>query len=318
MSSHAFVAPLRGIEISDDLGVGIELSDGIVLFNDSNQVDRVTRRYWSLIAPKQLEAIEKAGAFIYGQLPEDVTKDDHVSLLEGKRRHLLSFLTGLWMVRDNAVNGEEVSVIWAGGRTGLTYTHVFLNAKGAGYKGCTSFTRAEIEQAVTFSQWWEEDVLLHDGEEDSTSLTRLSRAGFFLQMARQTSNVGLCTALYCSSIEALVSTGGSGIMYQLAKRVALLLGELPSKDSGIYSTMENIYRRRSDFMHGDDVNRKQGMSLSEASVQCDDILRKVLNKVFIDPLPEHKKALTARFKELRLLIERDTKGANEKLRTERR
>lgn len=297
MSRDAIVVPLSGIEISGDLGVGIELASGIIILNDVNLVDRVTRRYWSVDAPKLLETVENAGAFLYGQVTVPVAEEDRLPLLEQKRRHVYGFLMGLWMLRDNAVNGKEVSLIHGLGRVGLEYTHVFLNAKGAGYKGCTSFTREEIEQAVAFSRWCEEKVLLHDSETGSTTSTRLSRAGFFLQTARRTIDVGLRTSLYCSSLEALLCTTEKGIKAQLADRVALLFGEEPSVDEGVGKEMRAIYKRRSEFMHGEEVSDVIGMSMANASSMCDDILRRVFVAIHRIPIPESKKDLDAHFKE---------------------
>lgn len=295
MSRDSIVVPFSGIEISGDLGVGIELSSGIVILNDVNQVDSETRRDWSMNAPKLLETVENAGAFIYGQLSVSVANEDRMPLLERKRRHVYGFLTGLWMLRDNAVNGKEVSLIHGLGRVGLEYTHVFLNARGAGYKGCTPFTRAEIEQAVTYSRWCEERVLLHDDDTGVTTSTRLSRAGFFLQTARRTHDVGLRTSLYCSSLEALLCTTDKGIKTQLATRVALLLGEVPSETEGVGKEMRDIYKRRSEFMHGDDVPEDSVMTLSTASVRCDDILRKVFVAIHAVPIPDQKNKLDAHF-----------------------
>jgi hypothetical protein len=204
------------------------------------------------------------------------------------------------MVEDSAVNGEVSFLIRShdGTLSKVEERCWYTNAQGLGYASETAFDAEQIMRAATFGKWWgSHDPIQGIGEKTGAS-TRLSRAGFFLRTARRTNDIGLRTALYCSGLEALLCTKDDKIRAQLAERVPLLLGETPSTEIGVGKAMWDIFKSRSKFMHGEDVHRHQIMSLSEASFQCDRILRRVLVAIHKAPIPEAKKTLEDHFKQL--------------------
>lgn len=109
-------------------------------------------------------------------------------------------------------------------------------------------------------------------------LDRISRAFYFLQIARNAPAPAEKIALYCTCFETLVSTGPSELSHQVSERVAVLLEGHSTKTMDVYRDMKQAYDTRSKLVHGASLSGNPA-KYTKQSKACDDYLRMLLWRI---------------------------------------
>ena len=109
----------------------------------------------------------------------------------------------------------------------------------------------------------------------------LSRASFFLDSARDCSDLSVKVAHYTTCLEVLFSTDSSEISHKLAERVALFLGDTFEERKRLFDRVKKLYSVRSKVVHGDVFSEKKTKSVGAISQDADDLLRRVLRRILV-------------------------------------
>jgi hypothetical protein len=112
--------------------------------------------------------------------------------------------------------------------------------------------------------------------------TRTGRALEFIGAARESSNLAVKIANYCSALETLFTTDAAELAHKLAERAALFLGDRGHDRRTVFANVKRAYNVRSKTVHGDTLSPKQIEELPVLSVQCDGLLRATLNSILDD------------------------------------
>jgi hypothetical protein len=86
--------------------------------------------------------------------------------------------------------------------------------------------------------------------------------------------------MYCSALEALLSTDTSELSHKLAERLAWIVAESPADRLDVYRAVKSAYAIRSRAVHGSALSRRKiETDLGVAAKNCDDLLRALLNQI---------------------------------------
>jgi len=107
----------------------------------------------------------------------------------------------------------------------------------------------------------------------------LTRISYFVNSARDCSDLSVKVAHYSTCLEILFSTDSSEISHELAERVALFLGQTFEERKRIFNRVKGLYSVRSKVVHGDVFSKASLGRLREISLDADDLLRQLLRLI---------------------------------------
>jgi hypothetical protein len=107
----------------------------------------------------------------------------------------------------------------------------------------------------------------------------LTRVSYFLNLARDCSDLSVKVAHYATCLEILFSTDSSEISHKLAERVALFLGHTFEERKQLFNRIKSLYSVRSKVVHGDVFTKASVRKLREISLDADDLLRQLLRLI---------------------------------------
>lgn len=290
---------LSGIEIVEPLGRGDQLATGLFLTNDKSVIKPLlTPSFADAVGGLEFFHLLNADTAIYLDGSTDVALDSRTSLrmLDLVLKMAGMFLDALWFVRDNAVNFElgfvDVLPPNAPSETHSNFlARVVRFADGRGER--VKFTRAELREARELFR----DVIFpamanteHGAEESSplieapkiaarSGVPRITRALYFLMLARSLSDPGLRIALYCSLLESLFSTDSAEITHKISHRIAIFLGTTVEERRAVFGMVKKAYTVRSKVIHGDVLGKDSVRDIHSTAVETDDFVRRILRKI---------------------------------------
>ena len=224
---------------------------------------------------------------------------------------LHSYLTFLWFVKDNSVSyNEAISSLSMDDKhfftAGSNY-EVATNSKGM--LETTYFTHDELMQAAiiynqyqliterkkqivpsentdaVFFETWKEgskpEDLIDINIKDYNLVPLIERALTFIFSARTSPVLPNKLSLYMTALEAIfVPEGGGELQQKISERAAFYIGTKENK-SQIFKTIQNAYRVRSKYVHGDVMPSvyKNIDALRLLCLQIDHITRQIFTKV---------------------------------------
>lgn len=218
----------------------------------------------------------------------------------------------LWLIQDNAVYIRD----------GFLYAYEADLSTGHTFKGSLSAinTFADgnrksivfndelknefISNEVCFIQ--ERDALIKNEETQdfrnvcqyqhlkSSKLTRKELAHMYIAKARAEGVVAMKVLLYCSALEALISTTTTELSHRVSERIATILGSNKEERCAIYNCVKAGYDVRSKVAHGDFLKKNQEQ-IEQISIDIDEYLRKLI--VLEDPYCLNNKELDKFFLE---------------------
>ena len=116
-----------------------------------------------------------------------------------------------------------------------------------------------------------------------TDKSRVSRAIFLLQAARNAGDVGLKSAFYCICFEALYSTAVTEVNHRVSERVASFLGTKGEERRAIYKDVHDLYNVRSPVLHGSAIKGGKLPAFLDLLRRCDDHLRRCFRRILDEP-----------------------------------
>lgn len=278
---------LRGLGVSTPLQRGDKLNQDTLITNDSSYLP-------SIITPETILSIgslegnflKNSKSIVYSvrSLP-DQDFDPQRCLIEFLML-VHSFLNNLWLIKDNAAYPEMAYIIYPDGQ-GQRIDSNFLstvNTLSDGKTLLTEFNREELRKArlVLRHSWDNEEAKLSIDDKSllQKGSHRISRAFYFLQIARSNADLAIKIANYCSSFESLFSTSTAELAHILSERVAVFIGSDSNDRSEIYRNMKNAYKIRSTVVHGSVLKQKNINLLDQVATTCDNYLRASMLNLF--------------------------------------
>lgn len=220
-------------------------------------------------------------------------KESHPTvLMEAFGNRLKTFVEFLWLVKDSCASVGNIYCIFHHGVATCNPNNYCSSCKGD-IKSVT-FQRSEIKSAITlFGKYrtslktqklpTQHGLKLTDDFPSvfSNSKSRLSKTLLMLQVVRKTEDIGLKIAHYCSCFEILFNspTDTEGIAHKLAERISFFLFTSSVERVTAYDVIREAYRVRCEIFHGKFVGPKRQEILEQTSIKCDDLLRKILNRI---------------------------------------
>lgn len=208
-------------------------------------------------------------------------------------RQLQLNMRRLWLIKDNAVYIRD----------GFLYTYEDDLSDGFTFKGSLSaintFADGSIKPIVFTDELKnefisnelcfteeKENLIKNEATQDyrkvcqhqhlkSSKLTRKDLANMYIAKARAEGVVAMKVLLYCSALEALVSTSTTELSHRVAERIATLLGNDKEERCEIYNNVKTGYDVRSKVAHGDLV-KKDREQIERISTIIDEYLRKLI------------------------------------------
>jgi hypothetical protein len=286
MTKQLCVTALHQMEVDVSLGRGDRISENIFLTNDKALVaEKITPPMMAAFGSLEMNAIRHAGVVAYRirELEEEPSATNAEHALVDFLHELKQLQLALWLIRDNAVYMENAFLQWPHGRYDSITSMNFWGAHCStsdGTRTSVTFTRAELRVARQLHQslWVEPTDGEFTGDEPTQpDISRLSRALYFIQAAREAPALSLKIAMYCSAFEALLSTEASELAHKLAERISWLTAASPEKRLNVFKRVKAAYAIRSKTVHGSVVKQaKLGRDLLTAARDCDEIARALL------------------------------------------
>lgn len=281
---NKYVTALIGIEPPRCEGPGIEVADGLYLTADPHfrKEHFFTETIWNQAGGLETEFFIKASCVLYRFEDTDDYGDSPIDKQAVFMHECISFLNGLWLVKDNAVNFEQ-AYLFSETKEGLRATSNFMNVRyhmSDGSSDTVGYSPEELTEAISYAK--RAFIFDHDAQSPTklpADKPRVSRALYWAQAARAADDVTGRVALSCTAFETMASTTATELTHQLSERIAYLLADSPTERLEIYQSVKQCYGFRSKMVHGDTVKPKHFEKLKEASKVADDYLRKLLRLI---------------------------------------
>jgi len=294
-----FLVALRKVKCAARLNDGINLLHGLRLLDDASRVACVREQeFKNAIGSLELGALLNADLLFATETCEfDVEQGTTGPEIIGNLLNVVrTYLFHLWMLRDNCAYFEQGFLFEPDKR--ITHSNLlvttFSKADGS-HAYAATFSRKELDQLRLLIRDAYERVSIEVAGVETTDYEKralklvagkgvdsYSRFQRFIAFARETRDVGMKIALYCSALETLLSTSTTELTHRISERVALLIADTEQGRIATYEEMKKLYSIRSAVVHGSDIPRKHLANLAESSTRCDQIVRAVAFRLSVD------------------------------------
>lgn len=292
MQKNLFITNIENLKISTNLGRGEKLTDRIFITNDGSLIEDLLTPFFSQVAGRlEADYLKNAVAVAYS-----IEETQPFSAGEAADSFLLqhlaevkAFMQLLWLVKDNSVNVDlgflefpyKSSNTIDTNVSRRSFPYVFSTARGDILT--TEFSRDELRRARHIRRDSKFTFIVRPQVVAEEKFTRFDRAFYFLQAARASSDLGVKIANYCICFETLFSTDAQELSHKLGERIACFLEKNVSGRIAVFQTIKRAYTIRSRVVHGSKGSSKLSEQLKEVSVSCDNILRRVLLRIYEEP-----------------------------------
>lgn len=207
-----FLNNIHGIEFNtEELLLSEELQ--IKISNEEQFLkDFFTQETVSIVGAGNSVSTMKMKTYIYNVFT--VSKDTF------KEEQLLSYLlkcctilsNALWLIKDNSVRFNIGHLKYTDNITVTVHSN-FVNSiytNLIGEKNTTKFSREEIIEAIKYFSFFFNLYSKSKKDEDiHAEVDRMTRAFYFIDLARKNYNIGMKISLHCSAFECLFSISSS-------------------------------------------------------------------------------------------------------------
>lgn len=287
---YFYITSLTNPKIEETLKKPIEIKENLFITNNPAH----TSNYIStdkLLTIGTLEAKHLTRDFpvIYSLKYENDIKDTHLTVVD-HLKETNQFLMSIWLSKDNSSNCEMCYAF----SQNTMHTHSnFLSNIYTGANGKRNSITLPVEQLKKICLNHKNHLVIVKEKERiketnfRKTIHRTDRGWLYLSQARSSEDLAQKIANYCSCFEALFSTSSAELSHQLSERIAFFLFENPKERLEIYKKLKKCYSIRSKTVHGDYLSEETIKNLANYSVFCDEITRKIFNKIlFTEGLEE--------------------------------
>lgn len=227
----------------------------------------------------------------------------HTAAIDTNRK-ITAILDFMWFVKDNSFNTPCTSYITDNGSMWQLYStnnrtladgrHTTLNISIEEWNESISYLTI-FNQESTKAKDFEVTQPVNEGRDaikspmseiEYNSLNRLNRTMSFLVQARNGSFLPSKISNYILMAECLFSADDNKeITYKIAQRIANYIGSSIVEKKQIFKFIKKAYDVRSKYLHGQPLSKgsKTNEILAEISVELDEVMRRVMRKVFTEP-----------------------------------
>jgi len=279
-----FILPLMNLRIAGGLESSFDVIPLIQLVDDSAWFAQYLSPFFrESVGELEYEAILKSKTALFSdrgiEFSSSTTKP--AERLERMLQICRTWLLASWLIKDNSINFETGFLHYTLDNgfavTSNFLASVFTNAAGEVVE--TEFSKDELLELEKLYAVFLFHLFMLDKERDPN---RLSLAWKSLDSARRTDDLGLKISFYCICFEALFSVDTTELSHKVAERIAFFIGDTPENRVQIYQGVKFAYGIRSKIVHGDRIPQKHREKTLKTALFCDDILRKVMNKIFLN------------------------------------
>lgn len=283
-------------ELEIDKLSSFEMIPEFFLTNNRNILKTISTDFstLSIIGFNEINALNNKTSFFHynKKLEININDFDDRSFLINHLVLIEIFCQALWIIKDNSVYSEMGHLIYGE----LKAPHIHSNNWEHSFKNClgknetVKFTTTEIEEAIKmfhrlFNISYVGEELEQTAKITATS-SRMSRAIYFLESARITSDIGVKIANYCTVLESIFSVSNTELRHRLSETVSHFIGTNKVEKMEIYKILQVAYDIRSSIVHGDGISSKFTKNnfelLKSTIIKTDDILRKCFYKILND------------------------------------
>ena len=291
--AHAYyITSFRNLTLTEAIPDFIEFMPGMRITTDEKVRRRLLTEDFTLAAGAiESDYLWSAPNLVFGEF-----EFDEMNGLPPDRFLLcvIIWIDGLfrngWLMRDHCMECDAAFLTAKPRKHRSTWTRNYLSGRPTRADGslghAVALSRADIEA-------WKDkhdavETYRHDSGSPSVRFmmergyARTGRALEFVTAARGSANLAVKIANYCSAMETLLTTDAAELAHKLAERAALFLGERGHDRRMVFATVKRAYNIRSKTVHGDALAPKQLDDLPALSVECDNLLRALLNSILDD------------------------------------
>lgn len=229
----------------------------------------------------------KALAFRVGQQevdPSDISASlDKILIEDICVVKMLQFY--LWLAKDNAVHFDRC---WIAAQTPslLVVNNNTWSSRTSCADGTFRYVRFNSDE-LRFARTAKSSPSNHIIAEHNPTIlmshtSRYQRFNYFIESARNSTDVALKIAEYCTALEALVSTSQQELSHQVSERVASILSGPGDQRISIFKLVKEGYGFRSKAVHGSYFKQKDADRLRECAIELDNVCRMIIYK-YLDP-----------------------------------
>ena len=199
------------------------------------------------------------------------------------------FLEALWLVKDNAgtLGAGFAAAVDDDGRAirRRWIPHSVVNFTARATQDETTFSRDELDLAIRYYQQLFEVMPKEVRPENRPRpmalihASRIGRALYLEQAARESSDVGIKVAFMCMAFEAMFSISDDSVSKNVSRHVMCFLAGDGTEDSVRYRRTRRLYKYRSIVVHGTQLDEKHETEVRQVAVGADEDLRRTLVKM---------------------------------------
>jgi Apea-like HEPN len=321
-------ATIGGIEPEGDFDASDQIDKYHFFTNDPNVLtellEGIPQGFQKQIGEHSLKLISNSKASVFLAMPfeneselnkflEQISPD---SMVQAFQARLISFINFLWLVKDSDVYIRNLYFVTPKRLKFANSLNYFTSCRGEAAP--VTFNRDEIKQAITLLNNYRDTVkkqkLLNPEEVKRTSglpssfianKSRVARTLITLQVVRESKDLALKIAHYCSCFEILflTKTEDGGITHLLAERMAFFLASSSQERIAVYEDVREAYRIRCGIFHGKFLTPKRQEKLERISSRCDEFLRETIRRIltsreFADHFADKDEAFDNYFRDL--------------------
>jgi hypothetical protein len=282
-----FITGIERLRIEEDLGRGERVADLFYLTNNRERiVGLLSERLVGQIGVLEAEYLTSGMPVAYSVDDQTFENNDTADQwLHQRLGYVAHFLNFLWLVRDNAAY-LELGFLEDRARRGGGITHRRLF--GSAYSDANArfdmvtVTREELRLSRDlYRRHMPADVVMNP-QPITEAVGRWTRAHYFVQASRSTSDLGIKIANYCTAFEALASTDIQELAHKLAERIACFLEPAGEARLRLFRDVKAAYALRSKVVHGGRGDQNLRERVQQAATNCDGIARRLLRKILDD------------------------------------
>lgn len=222
----------------------------------------------------------RASAVVYRSGEIEVVGEDVVDCLETRiiddMLALKRLEMGLWLIKDNAGHFDRAWIVARTTRGTIVHCNTWASRTSSadGSFEPTSFSSEELRIARSLKT----PLPSYLGQSGLPTMLakgslRFQRFQYFLGAARESGDVAMKIAQYCSGLEALVSTSQQELSHQVSERVAALLAPPGPDRISYFKLVKQAYGYRSKAVHGSSFKPTDVGQLRDCSKKVDQIYR---------------------------------------------
>ena len=278
------IIPIWGLKISENLGRGDKIQEGIMLTNAWSCFENdFNKRGIDFSNSNEMARHLQADAFGYYRGGVDDQPDDH--FIVSIATHTVGFLNSIWFTRDVSVGIDTVIVAEGQGRgfhiESVPYPYDTMSC-------CDDVDRNLNRDDLRIARNKYRDLLgagyayTTDELHLSGGMPQITRAVSWLAVARQQRSHLVKVLLYITCFETIFPTFTEGIAENLAQRISKFFGSTRRQDE-VYNTIRDAYTIRSTVVHGkplDEATYKKSFKIVKS---LDEYLRLTFNKLWSEP-----------------------------------